>query len=62
MENFVRGWADRGAKNHMVVKKNLVLVILSAEKSGSHNIAAVNRPKKITERVRNLCDNGRIIV
>ena len=44
---FVSGWAEVGAKNHIFVKKNLILLVFLGKNSGSHKINAKAKPKRI---------------
>jgi len=58
IEKLVRGWAEMGAKNHMVEKKNLTLFIDLGKVSESQRILAEKIPNKMTIIVRLLWKEG----
>ena len=60
IESLVKGCAEIGAKNHIVVKKNLILFIFLGKKSASQKVADKNKPKRITMIVRNLYIVGKM--
>lgn len=58
IEALVKGWAEIGAKNHIVEKKNLGPFIFLGKKSGSQRILAVKIPRIITAMVNILYIEG----
>lgn len=59
IESLVSGWAEIGAKNHIVEKKNFGFLVFFFEKSVSQAINARNNPAKITNIVRLFKKDGR---
>jgi hypothetical protein len=60
MLSFASGWAEMGARNHIVEKKIFIFVMLLGVNSASHKIAAKNSPVIITVIVKYLCVSGKI--